>query len=178
MATWYSASTPQEIDRLLAAWSSAPIENVELCSMLLEVAQEQVIAYAPAPVVSDPDTGIVNFQFSIVDGAIVATDLVLSSDVADDFTGTVTAPASSEGVRFEFEFEDGEVVGTSIVTGFDEIPSRYVYAQLQQAKNLWAAGEADQESNIGAEGYSFQPRPLDKVIRQLIRPQSGAADVF
>ena len=49
MATWYSVATPEEQTRLAAAWQDAPIENVELCSSLLEVARGQVVAYAPAP---------------------------------------------------------------------------------------------------------------------------------
>ena len=52
-------------------------------------------------------------------------------------------------------------------------PFNYVYAQLQQAKNLWAAGRADENGDIGTEGYSFVPRPLDKTIRGIIRPAGG-----
>lgn len=57
-------------------------------------------------------------------------------------------------------------------------PARYVYAQLQQAKNLWNAGRSQQDGQVGTETYSFVPRPLDKTIRGLIRPRSGAASVF
>lgn len=48
MATWYTApeSGPQ-LERLRNAWDDAPVEQLELLGMLLEVAQEQVIAYAP-----------------------------------------------------------------------------------------------------------------------------------
>lgn len=49
MATWYSVDDAAEQSRLVAAWQDAPIENVELCSSLLEVARGQVVAYAPAP---------------------------------------------------------------------------------------------------------------------------------
>ncbi len=112
MATWYTAATPGEADRLLSAWPDAPIENAELCGMLLDVAREQVVAFAP-------------------------------------------------------ELSEGE-----------ELPARYVFAQLMQAQTLWAAGRADENGNIGTEGYSFVPRPLDKTIRSIIRPTSGAADVL
>lgn len=48
-----------------------------------------------------------------------------------------------------------------------------VYAQLLQAQRLWAAGTADENGDIGTEGYSFVPRPLDKTIKNIIRPQRG-----
>lgn len=64
------------------------------------------------------------------------------------------------------------------VTVPEDIPFNLVYAQLQQAKNLWNAGRAQQDGNIGGEGYSFIPRPLDKTIQQLIRPRKGVPNVF
>ena len=51
--------------------------------------------------------------------------------------------------------------------------TRYVGAQLQQAKNLWNAGRASGDGDVGAEGFSFTPRPLDKSIKQMIRPPDG-----
>ncbi|KQQ65193.1 hypothetical protein [Microbacterium sp. Leaf320] len=48
-----------------------------------------------------------------------------------------------------------------------------VYAQLQQIKNLWAAGRADEQGDIGSEGFSFVPRPLDKTVRSIIRPTNA-----
>ncbi|WKT89797.1 hypothetical protein QYR02_02465 [Microbacterium maritypicum] len=56
-------------------------------------------------------------------------------------------------------------------------PARYVFAQLQQAKNLFNAGRIDRDQS-GPDGYSFVPRPLTKEIQKAIRPQSGAARVF
>lgn len=52
----------------------------------------------------------------------------------------------------------------------DDPPERYVYAQLQQAQNLWNAGRTAGDGFVGAEGFSFQPRPLDQTIRRIIRP--------
>lgn len=54
---------------------------------------------------------------------------------------------------------------------------RLVLAQLQQAKNLWNAGRAQQDGNIG-DTYSFIPRPLDKTIQQMIRPRRAVPSVF
>jgi len=47
--SWHSVDTPEGVDRLRAAWTDAPTENEELLSMLLEVAREQVLQWAPAP---------------------------------------------------------------------------------------------------------------------------------
>lgn len=82
--------------------------------------------------------------------------------------------------------ENEELCGTLLSTARDQVLAyapadadeeapdvRLVYAQLQQARNLWAAGRADESGDIGTEGYSFVPRPLDKTIRGIIRPVRG-----
>ena len=50
---------------------------------------------------------------------------------------------------------------------------RSVYAQLQQANNLWNAGRVASSGDIGDGSFTFIPRPLDKTIRQIIRPVDG-----
>ena len=122
MAEWYTA-TPEGSDRLLAAWPDAPIENEELCASILEVAQGQVVAYAPEP----------------------------------------TADAG--------EWVDGYFI-------VSPVPTRYVYAQLQQAINLWNAGRVSSAGDLGDGGFTFTPRPLDKTIRQIIRPVDGKPHVL
>lgn len=133
MTDWYAVATPEQQTRLLAAWPGAPIENLDLAAMLLEVAQLQVWAFAPESG-SDPDT-------------------------SDMYGGDVYGGATAE---------------SAWVTP----PTRLVYAQLAQAKSLWSAGMADENGNIGTEGYSFVPRPLDKTVRTIIRPTSGVASVL
>jgi len=56
--------------------------------------------------------------------------------------------------------------------------SRYVYAQLQQVQNLWNAGRVSSDGNLGDGGWTFTPRPLDKTIRDIIRPRSAKPDVL
>lgn len=58
------------------------------------------------------------------------------------------------------------------------VPSNWVYAQLQQIKNLWNAGRAQGDGDVGPDGFVFQPRPLDKTIRGIIKPPSGDPDVY
>lgn len=47
---WYTASEdqPEEVERVLAAWEDAPVDNLELLRMILHTARDQVLAYAPA----------------------------------------------------------------------------------------------------------------------------------
>lgn len=124
MAEWFGIADEDAQTRLLDAWADAPVDQAELCEMILETAREQVIAYAPTP---DPD------ELVVIDG-------VLQS-------GTVT-------------------------------PARYVYAQLQQAVNLWNAGHVATDGNVGDGGFTFTPRPLDKTIRSIIRPVDGKPHVL
>jgi hypothetical protein len=118
MATWYNVADDPEQARLLGAWPDAPIENLEVCEIILETAQDQVTAYAPAP-----------------------------------------APVPS-----------GEPV--------PDPPARYVYAQLQQARNLWNSGRTTGEGDVGPDGFVFRPYPLDKTIKQIIRPVDGKPHVL
>lgn len=57
-------------------------------------------------------------------------------------------------------------------------PDNLVYAQLQQAINLWNAGRVDSSGDVGEGGFVFVPRPLDKTIRDIIRPKSGRLHVL
>lgn len=118
MVTWYSVDDAAQQTRLHKAWDDAPIENLELCAMLLETAKDQVIAYAPAP-----------------------------------------APLA-----------EGEPV--------PDPPARYVLAQLQQARNLLNAGTVSTGGDLGVGQFTFTPRPLDKTIRQIIRPVDGKPHVL
>lgn len=59
----------------------------------------------------------------------------------------------------------------------DAPPDELVYAQLQQAKNLWNAGRAGGDGQIGGE-FSYTPRPLDKTIQSIIRPTNVSPRVY
>lgn len=56
-------------------------------------------------------------------------------------------------------------------------PINYVYAQLQQATNLWNASRVSGGGDAGVEQFTFTPRPLDKTIKQIIRPVHGGPRV-
>lgn len=116
MADWYTVEDGAAQERLLAAWPDAPLVNLEVCSLILTTAREQVEQYGPEPVE----------EVTVVDGYVVSA--------------TVT-------------------------------PDRYVYAQLRQAQTLYNAGRASGDGDVGPDGFSFTPRPLDKTIRDIIRPK-------
>lgn len=57
-------------------------------------------------------------------------------------------------------------------------PDNLVLAQLQQSVNLWNAGRVTGSGDIGVDTYTFTPRPLDKTIRQIIRPYRGHQESY
>jgi len=115
---WFSIDDAEAQERLLAAWPDAPLDREEVLGMMLDVAKDQVIAFAP-----DENT---------------------NPDVPDK----IVTPKPA-----------------------------YEYAQLQQAINLWNAGRVDSSGQTGMDTYTFTPRPLDKTIRQIIRPMQGVPSV-
>jgi len=143
MAEWYTVEgdTPEEAvaaqERLVAAWVDAPTGNLEVCDMLLEVAREQVIAYAPDPEEAQDEVSAVL-----------------------DFWGYSAATVTAVLALLELDPPADPI-------------KRYVYAQLGQATNLWNAGRVSSDGDTGMDGFVFTPRPLDKVIRSIIRPVDG-----
>lgn len=73
---------------------------------------------------------------------------------------------------------DALTVVDGVLVAGEPTPARYVMAQLRQAQNLWRAGEASSDGNVGPEGFTFIPRPMDRTIKQIIRPQSGKPHVL
>lgn len=110
MSTWYTAAPEEQVARIRGAWPDAPVQNLELLGMLLDVAREQVVAFGPAPAPVPPGE---------------------------------------------------EVPGP---------PPRFVLAQLMQVRNLWNAGRVTGDGEVGPEGFTFRPYPLDNTIKAVIRP--------
>ena len=135
MADWFTSAT---LGLAHDAFPELPIENEDLAGMLLDVAREQVVAFAAD---DEPVVQVTDLLHNLgVEEAVVTAVLTLL-----DFEAT----------------EPG-------------VPTRYVYAQIQQAKNLWFAGKGED----GPDGFAFSPRPLSKDIQRIIRPTSGVASVF
>ncbi|MGP6171975.1 hypothetical protein ACTU6V_12305 [Microbacterium sp. A204] len=107
---------------------------------------------------------------------------------------TTTPPAEVDRLRAAWEdapVENMEVLGFILETAQEQviayapelaedapIPNRWVYAQLQQATNLWNAGTVTSSGDVGVDQYSYTPRPLDKTIKGIIRPIDGKPHVL
>lgn len=89
-------------------------------------------------------------------------------------TGGSAPVENVEVLRFILDTARDQVIAyaPALVEGAP-IPDRLVYAQLQQAINLWNAGTVSSQGDLGVEQFTFTPRPLDKTIRSIIRPVSG-----
>lgn len=161
MTRWYSAEGGGA-QRVLAAWKDAPVTNLELLGMLLEVAQDQVMEYAPAEY-QIPQTSDLVEPEGIVDGGGVSVPL---ATILDGGSAANSGPVIEGGAAAGWY---GPLL--------DNPPARYVYAQLQQAKNLWNAGRVAAAGD-GSGEFQFVPRPLDKEIQRIIRPRAGVPNVF
>ena len=115
--------------------------------------------------------------FSVVDGA-AQTRLAAAWDDAPlanlETCGMLLEIARAQVWAYAPESEDDDGLAVAIPA---TSVSRLVYAQLEQAKNLWNAGRVTSSGDIGGTGYTFTPRPLDKTIRGIIRPIEGRPDV-
>lgn len=140
MAGWLAGAISAEGD-ILDFWKDAPVESLPLLRMLLDVARQQVVAFAPE---GEPEEQV--------------SELLTCLGYGEDVIANVLAVLELEPPA--------------------DPPQRYVYAQVQQAKNLFNAGRVANDGSTGAEGFTFTPRPLDKTIRAIIRPQSGGRDVL
>ena len=93
--------------------------------------------------------------------------------------GMILSRAKAQVIAYAPDFTaEPAVTDDGYIETEGEYPDDYAYCQLQQAINLWNAGRASTEGMVGAEGYTFVPRPLDKTIRGLIRPIDGKPDVY
>lgn len=130
-------------------------------------------ATAKLRVYSTSDTQTVYF----VDGVLVEE----AATVGEYFDGS-TPPIAVGEVTYSHAWDGAEHASTAVETYRPSVfvpahPTRYVFAQLMQAKNLWNAGTANTEGEMGEGGFVFVPRPMDKTIKRLIVPIDMTPDV-
>lgn len=58
------------------------------------------------------------------------------------------------------------------------IPVNYLHAQLMQARALYQSVIANQQDNVGIEGFQVRVFPLDFTIRALLRPKRAIGGMF
>lgn len=221
MSIWFSVTDSAQQERLLRAWDDAPVENLETCGMLLEVARDQVIAYAPAttPAVYEPVTLTWSTGERVDlsrDGVIVTAVvyprqdttkmspaglplpdvfgvaggdgfIIINPDddapswqlqVVDSPASKVVQPWGAVNTVGPYSPNPARFQWVADPAPGDGVPARYVYAQLMQAKNLYNAGTVNSGGDVGEGGFTFTPRPLDKTVRQIIRPVDGKPHVL
>lgn len=54
----------------------------------------------------------------------------------------------------------------------DTPPTRYVLANILQARELYAAAQRGEQDVIGVGDYAIRARPLTAAVKQLLRPQA------
>lgn len=57
------------------------------------------------------------------------------------------------------------------------VPTSYRLAQLMQARSVWNAQRTGTEA-VGPDGFAIRVYPLDKNIRQLLRPRQVIGGIF
>lgn len=93
-----------------------------------------------------------------------------SSAIPDEVLGMILEVARTQVVAYGYGLPDNILPVDLSPSWITPVPTHYVYAQLQQAINLWNAGRVTSAGDVGLDGYTFTPRPLDKTIRGIIRP--------
>lgn len=59
-----------------------------------------------------------------------------------------------------------------------QVPARYTQAQLTQARALYQSTIANQNDNVGIEGFTVRVFPLDFTIRAMLRPKRAIGGMF
>ncbi|PRY70201.1 hypothetical protein B0I08_101329 [Glaciihabitans tibetensis] len=58
------------------------------------------------------------------------------------------------------------------------VPAHYKQAQLMQARALWQSTKANASDSINAEGFTVTVFPMDRTVKNLLRPKRGVPSVF
>lgn len=58
------------------------------------------------------------------------------------------------------------------------VPQRYVQAQVMQARAIYQSVIANQQDNVGVDGFQVRVFPLDFTIRALLRPKRAIGGMY
>lgn len=53
------------------------------------------------------------------------------------------------------------------------VPTRYMLANVYQAREIYAAAQRGEQDVIGVGDYAIRARPITAAVKQLLRPQRG-----
>lgn len=69
------------------------------------------------------------------------------------------------------------VYAPALVVGA-RIPTAYATAQLMQARNIWNASKVNPSGDMGDGSFVITPKPLDWMIKQILRPKRAVPVMF
>ena len=131
--------------------------------------------------------GVYSLQFKFENGGIITAEPY--EFLVQEFTGWLTlelaraqwadAPIDDiflwqilESARIQCEaYAPALPLGASV-------PLNYVQAQLMQARAVYQSVIANQQDNVGFEGFQVRVFPLDFTIRALLRPKRAIGGMF
>ena len=58
------------------------------------------------------------------------------------------------------------------------IPTAYATGQLMQARNIWNASKVNPSGDMGDGSFVITPKPLDWMIKQILRPKRAVPVMF
>lgn len=197
-ASAYSkANVPYQTFIALTFYNAAGVATARVTSNTIvgaafEWTRPWVTGVAPA---NTTTVGISRQEIDTIGGALsTGTERTWMTDalyeqgsvLGDWFDGTLGTRTGSDGLEYSYAFEGPTGMTPSVETfkpwlfvpDPPEVIDRLVYAQLCQARNLYTAGTVRSGGEYGDDQFSYQPRPLDKTIRSIIRPIDGTPHVL
>ena len=70
-------------------------------------------------------------------------------------------------------YEQCRAFATPLADGQTTIPRRVVDAQIMQARAIWRAVTAGDDNGIGPDGLTVTTFPMDRTVKNLLRPTPG-----
>lgn len=133
--------------------------------------------------------GLYRFQIRLTGAGSISQrmdpELFVVEDTSDWFTlgdaHLQWTDAPFEDVQLHTLLESSKVAVLTYAPALTEgtrIPANYRQAQLMQARSIWNAAKGTDQAMLGPEGFALPVYPLDKNIRQLLRPKSGLPVIF
>lgn len=132
--------------------------------------------------------GLYTFSF-VLSGAVARTRLAPLQFVVESVDGWHTLDsahaqwmdAPSDDVMLYTMLDGARTAVTAyapaIATGAP-VPLPFRQAQLMQARAVWNATKTNDQGEIGPDGQAVRVYPLDKNIRQLLRPKRAISGMF
>lgn len=70
-------------------------------------------------------------------------------------------------------YEQCVAFAPALADDVDEVPARYIRAQVQQARALWRSLSAGDDNGLGPDGLTVTVFPMDWTVKALLRPRRG-----